>query len=109
MKKLILLLIAYILSLILFPAGLLYSFFANEFKPRKIAVAIDQMGNVVLAGLLDKLLITKKSKFPFGDEDMTISQVLGYNYLNSTLTRAGNFIVYLLDLIEINHCLKSIK
>jgi hypothetical protein len=55
---------------------------------RDIALAKDQLGNVILAPLLNKLLITKAG-YKFGNRKETISGVIGKNYLMSTLTRSG--------------------
>ncbi len=72
--------------------GLLYSFFSVPIKISfkgllqrwhqyflKMAISIDQLGNVVLQDLFNDLLITTKSQHSFGDEDETISSVLGKN------------------------------
>jgi hypothetical protein len=55
---------------------------------RDIALAKDQLGNVILAPLLNKLLITKAG-YKFGKRKETISSVIGKNYLTSTLTKKG--------------------
>jgi hypothetical protein len=66
--------------------GLLYSFFSIPIKISfkellqrwhqyflKMAISIDQLGNLVLQDLFNDLLITTKSQHSFGDEDETIS------------------------------------
>jgi hypothetical protein len=55
---------------------------------RDIALAKDQLGNVILAPLLNKLLITKAG-YKFGNRKETISGVIGKNFLTSTLTKKG--------------------
>lgn len=73
-----------------------------------VAVAIDQLGNVVLGSLLNDILITN-SGYKFGNPDETISGVLGKNYLLGTLTALGKFFCMLLGRIEVNHVTKSIE
>jgi hypothetical protein len=55
---------------------------------RDIALAKDQLGNVILAPLLNKLLITKAG-YKFGNPKEKISGVIGKNFLTSTLTKKG--------------------
>lgn len=60
-------------------------------------------------------LFIKKGGLNFGDINFSISEVLGYNQKNRTLTIPGWILVYLLWIIDIKnwfnggHCIASIK
>jgi hypothetical protein len=69
----------------------------------KMALSIDQFGNVACAKVL-KLMFTKRNGHDFGDEDDTVSYVLGRNQYKKTLTGAGRLMVKILDRLEENHC-----
>ena len=73
----------------------------------KIAVSIDQLGNVLMQHLLN-LLWVKKGGYRFGNRDETISSALGKNKAQGTLTGFGKAIDDILDLIDPNHSLNSI-
>lgn len=73
----------------------------------KLAISLDQFGNVAMSGLFNTILI-KPGKNPFGDANETISSVLGKNQKNGTLKFLGRRLVALLDKIEKNHSIKSI-
>lgn len=113
MRGLILLLIAFILSAILLPIGFLYQCVSTLLKSLnkylfKIAKSIDQLGNVVCVGLFDSILIKKSSINKFGNEDETISSVLGRNKKAGTLTVIGKALSWLLNTIEKDHVEKAI-
>lgn len=112
--------VALILSVILFPLGLLLTFFVNLYKRRwsfsfkrldqqflSIATSIDASGNVVCKDLFNLILI-QKGGVGFGNRKETISSVLGKNKRDGTLTRTGKVIAFVLDKIDPNHCAKSI-
>lgn len=113
-------LVSLFLSALLFPVGLIVTFFINLYKRRwsfsfkrldrqllSIATSIDASGNVVCKDLFNLALI-KKGGYEFGRRKETISSVLGKNQRDNTLTKTGKFVVFVLDKIEDNHCLKSI-
>lgn len=113
-------LVSLFLSALLFPLGLIVTFFINLYKRRwqfsfkrldrqllSIATSIDASGNVVCKDLFNLALI-KKGGYEFGRRKETISSVLGKNQRDYTLTKTGKFVVFVLDKIEDNHCLKSI-
>lgn len=86
---------------------------ANSFKAVsdyffKIAVSIDQLGNVISADLFNDIMI-KENGFKFGEEDETISSVIGRNYKANTLKPLGRSLRFYLDSIEKNHCINSIE
>lgn len=113
---LLLFLISVFLLLITGPLGFLYGllhkFFTEGFRGigeylLKIALSIDQLGNVLMQHLLNLLWI-KKGGYRFGNGDETISSALGKNKAQGTLTGFGKTIDAFLDLIDPNHSLNSI-
>lgn len=103
-------LVAILLSIVLFPIGFLFSMFYPK-RGRymfKIALGIDQLGNVVCARLFNFFLITQEG-YQFGNEDETISSVLGKNRKTNTLTLFGMMLDWLLDIIEKDHSIRSIE
>tara|TARA_R110001632_G_scaffold125931_3_gene239427 strand:- start:1747 stop:2100 length:354 start_codon:yes stop_codon:yes gene_type:complete len=111
----ILLIIAILMSVILFPLGWLYSLFTFKLSIRKlsgyfkaIAISIDQLGNVVMANLMNDTLI-KDNGHKFGDPDETISMVLGLNKREKSLTNMGIRIADILNKIEKDHVEKAIE
>jgi hypothetical protein len=58
--------------------------------------------------LFNKVLIVELG-YKFGQENETISSVLGKNLQQGTLTKTGIIIVYILDKIDKNHVIKSIN
>jgi 8-oxo-dGTP diphosphatase len=116
----VLAIVALILSAILFPLGLVLTFFVNLYKRRwsfsfkrldqqflSIATSIDASGNVVCKDLFN-LILKQKGGVDFGNRIETISSVLGKNKRDGTLTRTGKAVAFILDKIDTNHCLKSI-
>ncbi len=125
MKKTIistlLLLVAILLFIPLAPIGMLYgigaSFFRVKIKSgfykmskyfKTIAVSIDQLGNVFCKELFDDLLIKNKGH-KFGNEDETISSVVGKNKKTKTLSLSGKSLDYVLNKIEKDHSIISIE
>lgn len=113
MKGLALMIVAFCLALVLLPCGFVYQLVSTLLKSCNsylftIAKSIDQMGNVVCARLFDLALI-KKLDNPFGNEDETISSVLGKNKINNNLTWLGHLIAALLNKIEKEHVEKAIE
>ncbi len=73
----------------------------------QIAISIDQLGNVLMAQLLNTIWINKMG-YKFGNRDETISSALGRNKQLNTLNSFGRFIDAILDRIDPNHSLNSI-
>ena len=73
----------------------------------KIAISIDQLGNVVMQDLFNVLLIINGGH-KFGNRDETISSVIGKNLQKNKLTKLGESLNNLLSLIDVNHSLNSI-
>lgn len=72
-----------------------------------INIAIDQLGNVVCQHLFNLTLIKKEGHL-FGNEDETISSVLGKNIQANTLSSVGRLLNFLLNIFEKDHSIKSI-
>lgn len=109
----ILLIIAILLAVLLFPIGWIYSLLTLRAKPSRlniyaktIALSIDQLGNVVLSNLFNDIMITKDG-YQFGDEDETISKVLGVNKHYKTLKPLGKLLSWILNKIDRNHVEKA--
>jgi Zn-dependent protease len=111
----ILMTLAIVLSVVLMPLGFVYTLITFRFSIKRlgsywkiIAISIDQLGNVVCANLFNDLLI-KKEGHKFGDEDETISMVLGLNKASKTLLPLGKALAWLLNAIDPNHVEKAIE
>ena len=111
-----LLLISVVLFIITIPLGLLYGLIfklitksitgIGEFG-LKIAISLDQLGNVSMQYLLNEIMIVKGG-YKFGNRDETISSVIGKNEELDTLSNFGRFINKILNIIDPNHSLNSI-
>lgn len=108
--------ISIVLMIFTGPLGLIYGFFHTLFTRGftgigefllKIAISVDQLGNVIMQHLLN-LLWVKKGGYMFGNRDETISSALGKNKQINTLTGFGKLIDKILDIIDANHSLNSI-
>lgn len=73
------------------------------------AVNLDRYANREFRFSLNKYLIFDTSPDRFGNIEETISSVLGKNQLSNNLTKFGKVIVWILNKIEKNHCIKSIN
>lgn len=113
---LLLFFISVFLLIVTGPLGFIYGLFYKLFTgglsglgefTLKIAISIDQLGNVIMQHLLNLLWI-KKGGYKFGNRDETISSALGRNRVLGTLTGFGRLIDKILDLIDPNHSLNSI-
>ena len=115
MKGFLLLILAVLMSLILFPIGWIYSLITFKLSFKKLggywyvmAVSVDQLGNVVMSTLFNKILI-RKYGYKFGDEDATVSMALGVNKKMGTLKPLGKFIADVLNKIDKDHVEKAIE
>ena len=108
--------ISVLLMTVTAPIGFLYGLFYEIYRKGwdgmgeyclKVAVSIDQLGNVIMQHLLNALWITKDG-YKFGNPDETISSAIGKNLEKGTLTPFGKFIDRFLDTIDPNHSLNSI-
>lgn len=109
--KFLLYIIARILAVALLPLGFIYSLFkkglGNYFY--KMAIAIDQLGNVGLAPLFNDILIAPNSLNKFGNEDETISSVIGKNYKANKLKPLGMLLRNILHKLDPNHSVNAIE
>ena len=113
MRGFILVILAIVLSVFILPIGFAFQVITAFFKAIdkylfRIAKSIDQLGNVVCEHLFNVTMI-KKDAYKFGNEDVTISHVLGVNKLNNTLTLTGKALAWLLNTIEKDHVEKAIE
>jgi hypothetical protein len=109
-KDWILLLVAIMLCVLLFPIGFaigLIPINRNKYL-YNICIGLDQLGNVVCSTMFNLLLI-KKGCSQFGNPDETISSVIGKAKLSNKLTFAGKTLDFFLNLIDKNHSIKSIE
>jgi len=113
MRGLVLLIVALIISAIVVPVGFMYQLLTtclnavNKYLFR-IAKSIDQTGNSICEKLFNDTLLKKTAKHHFGNEDETISSVLGKNKKAKTLTMIGKWLAWLLNRIEADHVEKAI-
>lgn len=107
LTNIFLIVLAAILLITIGVFGFVYQIASNYRKTdyfRKVAVSLDQLGNVICGGLFDLLLIKKGTAF--GHEDDTVSEVLAKQKHN--LTFIGKSIAFALDKIDRGHLLKSV-
>lgn len=113
--------VALVLALFLIPIGVIYAVFKSFWRRRfkdgfkkidrlffKMAISIDQLGNVACYELFNEVLI-KANGYQFGDEDETISSVLGKNKIAETLTKTGKALDWVLEKLDRNHSIESIE
>jgi len=74
---------------------------------RSTAVNIDKFGNREFRTLWNKTLKTSEG-YEFGNPEETISSALGKNERDGTLSRTGKCLAWLLNLLDKDHCQKSI-
>ena len=74
---------------------------------RHSAVNIDKFGNSEFRTFFNLTLITKDG-YRFGNSNETISSTLGKNERDNTLSRIGRALVWLLNIIDKDHCKKAI-
>ncbi|MBC7535109.1 MAG: hypothetical protein H7258_05390 [Ferruginibacter sp.] len=114
--------VSFLLSLFFVPIGMIYGFIKcfnghslkQAFKTLdnkffRMAVSKDQYGNVVCEELFNSTLRKKESKHSFGDEDETISSVIGKNLRDDTLSIAGKVLNKILCFFQKDHALKAIE
>lgn len=113
--------VAWILGIIFFPFCILWSIIEGFVGHRPItglkkadrkllflAIAFDKYGNVVCGEMLNRYFITAHSTHLFGNIEETISEVIGYNLLNGTLSPLGHALNSFLNIFEENHSLVAI-
>ena len=113
MRGFVLLIVAIVLAIIILPVGFGYQIISSLFRALneylyKVAKSIDQLGNVVCRDLFNDTLI-KKGGYQFGNEDVTISHVLGKNDQTKTLSVMGKGLAWILNTIDKDHNVKAIE
>lgn len=120
MWGLVLFIVSNILACFLLPLGITYGV-ASQFwhhslktgikgankKFMVLATAMDKYGNVACAELLNRFLIKSYSRHKFGDIRQTISIVLGLNILDNTVTRLGDTLDDILNLLDDGHSIRA--
>jgi hypothetical protein len=100
--------IAYILVAVFAPIGVIYGIIRNPRgvadKLFKMAISLDQFGNVAMEETFNDILGKG-----FGDEDETVSSVLGKNKEAGTLKLTGKLLSFILNKLDKNHVEKSIE
>lgn len=76
---------------------------------KTLAILVDILGNVLYGSVFNYVLIQENSRFKFESWRNTISEVLGINEWDETLTPAGLFLVKVLDFLDDKHCWNSIQ
>lgn len=110
-KSIWLLIVAIVLGVLFFPIGFVALFIrkgsiSEYFKG--IALSIDQLGNHVMKYSFNQWMIQQHG-YRFGNIDDTVSYVLGNNYITGTLTPSGKFLVKVLNKLDKDHVIKSVK
>lgn len=112
MINMLLTLIAFILVVLFTPFSILWTIILKRKKISdyfwRFAIALDQLGNVTCQYTLNAAFI-KKGGVMCGDEDQTVSYVIGINKQLDTLTIAGRFLANILNKIEKNHVEKAVE
>lgn len=107
----ILFLVAYVIFLPLTVLNFLYVWLWKDGAKgyfRSSAVNLDKFGNREFRSIFNATL-RKPNGYEFGNFDETISSVLGKNQRDNTLTTTGKVLAGILDLIDKDHCRKSIR
>lgn len=102
---------ALLISIGVFPIGFIYKTIKTDnflSYLRKISLSIDISGNIIAGELLNDNFITQNSNHKFGVVHETISDNLGENERDNTLTNFGKRFTNLLSVIDFNHAQKSI-
>ena len=118
--KLILFVLAVILTAIISPIGFIYAIIIRVGKMKfsgiieyignillSLAVDIDRTGNYLNGDLFNATF--QKDGHKFGDINETVSSALGKNQRDKKLTGVGFLLVAILNLIDKNHSLDAIQ
>lgn len=121
MKKfivsIIILIVSIILSIVFIPFGLGYAIGYRLIYKKdltyiskifiKIAVSLDQLGNVICGDFFD-IILTRTGK-NFGLEDDTVSEVISRNKYRCNLTKTGTLLANTLESIDPDHLEKALE
>ena len=108
MGQVILLIVAILLCMTLFPIGFIIALlYSDAIKYlHDVCIGLDQLGNIVCSKLFNAILV--KGDY-FGNPDETISSAIGRAKLSNKLTFVGKALDFFLNLIDKNHSIKSIE
>ena len=101
----------FIIAYILFLPLTVWNYFLVENKAgyfKSSAISLDKFANREFRTLWNKFLRTEFG-YHFGQNEETVSSALGKNEQLKTLTKTGKRLVWLLNKLDKNHCIKSIK
>lgn len=131
LASVLLLLLAVTLTVVIIPIAFIHQIYISitreDRKARDIligmkqfftslAASVDQFGNTAFAALWNDLFLKTfvldshgSTVYLFGNKDETISEVLGINerYFTYRLTRTGKALIWLLDLLDPDHCFNA--
>ncbi len=102
----VLFIIAYLLFL---PLTIINYWYVENKKGyfKSSAISLDKFANREFRTLWNKFLRTENG-YHFGVIGETISSALGKNERDNTLTKTGKRLVWVLNKLDKNHCIKSI-
>lgn len=102
--------IFFIIAYLLLPFLTIINYFCvkKEGYFKNTALNIDKFANREFRAMFNKFFKTPNG-YAFGDERESISSALGKNQRDNTLTKAGKALCAILDLIDKDHCKKSIE
>lgn len=115
MKALAMFILALILLVVLTPLALLFRVVTPSVRGDwfyRLTLSIDQFGNVLGDSLFNFWLLKDKGHIycsTFGNEDETISSVIGKNFNLNNLSKSGELLRQILSYLENNHSVNSIE
>ena len=114
MKNLILLIIALFLFITIGSVSFVYTVIKRLLNACnsyfwQISLSLDQSGNVICQDPFNDILLKPEAEVKFGNEDQTISYVLGVNKKEGHLFFAGKVLAWIINLIDKMHIEKQQK
>jgi len=112
MKNLILLIIALFLFITIGSVSFVYTVIKRLLNACnsyfwQISLSLDQSGNVICQDPFNDILLKPEAEVKFGNEDQTISYVLGVNKKEGHLFFAGKVLAWIINLIDKMHIEKA--
>jgi len=110
--KILVFLVTVAVGLLLIPVGMVVGLLSFRYDVRRyvrgVGLSLSQLLNTTSARLLTALC-TAPGGMCFGNPDITTSAVLGWNYVHGTLLPVGEFLIWWLDILESEHCVKAYR
>ena len=110
--KILVFLVTVAVGLLLIPVGMVVGLLSFRYDVRRyvrgVGLSLSQLLNTTSARLLTALC-TGPGGMCFGNPDITTSAVLGWNYVHGTLLPVGEFLIWWLDILESEHCVKAYR